>query len=126
MANLSGVLKQIEDIVQRYNNLGRDQKRTWDRVGFATENLSALRSKVVFHANAINLFMLSLSAGALARIETILDEIARDIRAGRKQPSVISSTTCEESDEIAWGELERELIGDGIRRQDVEVYKDNI
>jgi hypothetical protein len=122
--NLSIVLKQIEDIVNRYHSLGRDQKRTWDRVKYATEDLTNLRAKLSFHINGISLFVASLSASSLARIEGILDALVQDIREGKKEPTVVS--VCDEDDELAWGELERELIGDGITRQDVEKHKDEI
>ena len=105
LQNLSGVLKQIEDIVNRYHSLIRDQKRTWDRVRFATEDLATLRAKL------------------LARIETILDELVKDIKEGRKEPSVISH---EENEELAWSELRREIVGDGITKQDMERYKKQI
>ena len=48
--DLLGVLWQIEDIVKRYRSLGTNQKRTWDRVKFAMENLAALLGKLSFHA----------------------------------------------------------------------------
>ena len=57
LTNLSTTLKQIEDIVERYHSLGRDQKKTWDRVKFATKDLAELRSKVQSHINGINLFI---------------------------------------------------------------------
>jgi hypothetical protein len=122
--NLLGVLWQIEDIVKRYHSLGNHQKRTWDRVKFATEDLAALRGKLSVYVNSIELFIASLSAGSLARIEGILDELVQEIKAGRKEPTVIS--TCEDDDDVAWSELERENVGDGITRQDVEKYKDDI
>ncbi|TVY75589.1 hypothetical protein LSUE1_G005386 [Lachnellula suecica] len=124
VTNLSDVLKQIEDIVKRYHSLGRDQKRTWDRVKFATEDLTTLRAKLAFHMNGLNVFIASLSASSLARIEGVLDELIKDIKAGRKEPSVISAH--DESDEAAWHELERELIGDGITKQDIETHKEDI
>lgn len=125
--NVEGILKDIGDIAQRYESLGRDQKRTWDRVGFATQDLVALRGKLSVHIGAIQVFIGSLSAGSLAWIEDILDELVRDIKAGRKEPSVISSCKDDtEDDEVAWTELERELIGDGITKQDVERHKDDI
>ena len=122
--NIKELLLQIEDIVKRYNSLGKDQKKTWDRIRFATEHLVSLREKVSFHINAINLFMSSLSASALARIEGVLDELVKDIKAGRKEPTVISA--CEEEDEAAWNDLERELLDDGITRQNVECHREVI
>jgi hypothetical protein len=125
LENLSEVLRQIEDIVTTYHSLGRDQKRTWDRVKFAKkEDLVTLRSKLLVHMTGINVFVASLSAGSLARIEAVLDELVQDIKAGRKEPTVISAH--DETDEVAWSELERELIGDGITKQDVERYKEDI
>jgi len=50
----------------------------------------------------------------------------KDIKAGRKEPSIISSATVEDSDELAWEELERELVADGITRRDLEKYKNDI
>lgn len=122
--NLSSVLRQIEDIAKRYNSLGKDQKKTWDRVKFAAEDLTDLRGKLSFHVNSIQLIIASLSAGSLARIEGILDELVQDIKTGRKEPTVIS--TNEDDEEVAWSELERELIGDGITKQIVENYKEDI
>jgi hypothetical protein len=58
----------------------------------------------------------------LARIEGLLDELVRDIREGRKEPTIVS--TYENDDELAWDELERELVGDGITREDVRQYKE--
>ena len=125
LGNLSSTLKQVEDIVKRYHSLGRDQKKTWDRVKFATKDLVDLRSKLQFHINGINLFIGSLSAGSLARIELVLDELVRDVKAGRKEPSIVSSVY-EANDELSWDELERELADDSITREDVKKYKEEI
>ncbi|KUJ06884.1 uncharacterized protein LY89DRAFT_602667, partial [Mollisia scopiformis] len=59
-----------------------------------------------------------------ARIEGVLDDLIRDIKSGKKEPSVVSAH--EDTDEAAWTELERELIGDGITKQDIEKHKDDI
>lgn len=124
LANLSATLENVEDIVDRYHSLGRDQKKTWDRVKFATQDLADLRSRLQSHISGINLFISSLSAGSLGRIEGLLDELVKDIRAGRKEPSIVS--TYEDNDELAWDELEKELIGDGITMEDVRQHKEKI
>ena len=124
LENLSATINKVEDIVKRYHSLGRDQKKTWDRVKFATKDLADLRSKLQLHITGINLFISSLSAGSLARIEGLLDELVRDIREGRKEPTIVS--TYEDNDELAWDELERELVGDGITREDVRCYREEI
>ena len=58
----------------------------------------------MYHANAIDLFVSSLSPGSLARIEGVLNDLVRDIKAGKKEPPVISSAIYEEEeDEPALG-----------------------
>lgn len=86
--------------------------------------MATLRSKLLVHISGINVFIASLSAGSLARIEGILDDLVRDIKEGKKEPSIIS--THQTTDEAAWNELERESIGDGITKQDIETYKEDI
>lgn len=68
LGNLTVVLGEIEDIVMRYQSLGRDQKKTWDRVNFAKEDLTALRSKLSVHMTGINVFMSNLSVGSLSTL----------------------------------------------------------
>jgi hypothetical protein len=69
----------------------KDQKKTWDRVKFATKDLADLRSKLQFHINGINFFVASFLAGSLARIETVLDQLVHDIKDGRKEPFIVST-----------------------------------
>jgi hypothetical protein len=94
-----------------------------DRLAFASENLADLRSKLKVHIVLINDFILSLSAGSLARIEGVLDELVKDIKSGKKEPTVIST---HEEDDLAWSEVERELVGEGITIDDVNRYKNEI
>ncbi len=91
---------------------------------FATKDWADLRSKLQLHVNGINLFISSLSAGSLARIEGLLDDLVRDIKAGRKESTILS--TYEGNDELALDELERELVGDGITKEDMGQCKEEI
>ncbi|KAF8861852.1 hypothetical protein BDZ45DRAFT_618093, partial [Acephala macrosclerotiorum] len=67
-------------------------------------------------------------SGRKAELDDILRNLSvvlvRDIKEGRKEPSIISAH--EVTEEAAWNELERELIGDGITKQDVERHKEDI
>jgi len=76
----------------------------------------------------LQLFMQSLSVGSLGRIEVVLDELVRDIRAGRRERSMISCAEEEDddADEVAWDVLERELVGEGITIQDVRIHRVDI
>jgi hypothetical protein len=78
-------------------------------------DLADLRSRLQLYIEGINLFISSLSAGYLARIEGLLDELFQDIKAGRKEPTIVS--TYESNDEFAWDELERDFDDNGIKRE---------
>jgi len=109
--NLREVLTEIDGILKRYGSLGRDQKKVWERVGFASHNLGELRGRLQIHVGSLQVFMQSLSVGSLGRIEVILDELVRDVRAGRKERSVISCAEEEENaDEVAWSECKYQLM----------------
>jgi hypothetical protein len=127
--NIETALQQLDDIVKRYQSLGRREKKTWDRVRFAAEDLDAIRGKLVFHTSAISLFLQSLSVGSLGRIEGVLEDLVREVRAGKKEKTLLSACGEEEEedyDAFAWAELKRELEEEGISGQDIEKYKDAI
>jgi hypothetical protein len=126
--NIETALQQLDDIVKRYQSLGRREKKTWDRVRFAAEDLDAIRGKLVFHTSAISLFLQSLSVGSLGRIEGVLEDLVREVRAGKKEKTLLSACGEEEDDydAFAWAELKRELEEEGISGQDIEKYKDAI
>lgn len=121
LGNTSTSLKQVEDIITRYHSLGRKEKKTWERIKFAAEDLQVLRDKMTFHVTAIGAFMTSLSTGSLARIERVLDELVKDVKAGKKEPTIIS--VHDTDDAFSWNALEVELRDDGITEGDVQRHK---
>jgi hypothetical protein len=118
------VLKELEDIVTRHESLGRKEKRTWDRVRFATEDLHTIRSKLTFHIGSIGLFMDSLMSSSLSRIETVLEEIVKEVRKGKRDAIIVS--VHESNDFALWRELETEFAEEGNSKEDVERHKQAI
>jgi hypothetical protein len=47
--NVKIKLEKLYDIVTRYESLGLEQKKTWDRVRFAAEDLDDIRTTIVNH-----------------------------------------------------------------------------
>lgn len=119
--NLEEALKELDKIVRKYQSLGRRDRRIWNQLKLATEDLDTVRNKLTFHVNAINAFTSSLSRGTLVQIETVLLELVSEFRQGRRQPS-LASLHGEKNDSV-WKELESELAGDGISSADIAKHK---
>ena len=122
------VLRQLQRLVTRYQNLGTNHKRVWDRVKFGTEGIQNIREKLTFHAASITLFLTSLGTGALGGIERKLDELLMEIRDGKREPSILSLG--EEEDETeqdsTWRLLKGDLADGGITEQELELHKSDI
>ena len=89
--NLEAALLEVDVIVQKYQGLDRRNKKIWNQLKFATEHLDPVRGKLTVHLTAINVFTDNLSRGILAQIETVLVELAREVREGRRPPSIASN-----------------------------------
>lgn len=124
VANVSEVLKELDKLVKKYQGLARRERRIWNQLRLATEDLNKIRNKLTFHVTAINTFTSSLSYGTLTRIETVLLELVSEVREGRRPPSFASIH--ETNDGSVWSELESELAEDGISKTDVAKHKDAI
>ncbi|KAH6676513.1 hypothetical protein B0J14DRAFT_585698 [Halenospora varia] len=126
--NLESTLSELQDLVRRYQTMGRS---AWRRVKLGSENLNGLRSKLDFHLSVINTFVGSLSLSALGRmepvlgrIETLLRESVREERAGHKTPTVL--TAHETNDMVSWKQVEMDLLLEGIPREDFERNRERI
>ena len=76
MRGCTEVLFQFENLLTRYRFLGMENKRTWDRARFSSDDVQAYRNKLLFHTSSLTLFLTSLSTRSLCRIEKKLDNLA--------------------------------------------------
>jgi hypothetical protein len=122
--NCRAVLVQLERLLTKYQSLGTKSKRTWDRIKFGTEGLQTIREKLTFHTSSINLFLTTLGTGSLGRIEKKLEEIVEEVRAGKREPTVLTAVDHDnEEAETHWNALKGELLDDGFTRQDIEAHR---
>ncbi|KAK5694655.1 hypothetical protein LTR97_009245 [Elasticomyces elasticus] len=113
---LNGVVKQYKSL-----SLGKSREKNWDRIRFGIKDLTELRLKLNQHVIAITACLETVGLGALSRIERgletlpqikhTIDALAADIRAGRREASVL--TTYDDDDKEVWRQFRRELIGEG-------------
>ncbi|KAG8533998.1 uncharacterized protein KY384_000840 [Bacidia gigantensis] len=118
---LRTTLQNFDNIIIKYKGFTRRERRVWDQLRFAAINLSAPREQLTLHLTAINAFMDGVSRGTLARLETVLLELVREVREGRRAPTVVSID--QPQDTSGWKELELELAEDGITASDVADHK---
>jgi hypothetical protein len=120
------VLQQLNKLLIKYQSLGSTRQRTWDRLKWGKENLQEMREKILTHTSSLNLFLATLGTGSLGRIEKKLDQLIEDVRAGRKQDTVVTfALEDDDADEadVHWSEFKNELVDDGFSKLEVESHK---
>ncbi|KAL8889723.1 MAG: hypothetical protein Q9215_003020 [Flavoplaca cf. flavocitrina] len=121
IAGLQKALEEFDRIILKYRGLSRRERRIWDQLRLASEDLSGIRDKLTYHLTAITAFADSLERGTLARMETALIELVEEVRQGRRPPTIISIDHLQ--DISGWKEVESELAEDGITAADVVEHK---
>ena len=135
LSSCEPTVHELHTIVTKYKSLGSSRERNWERLRFGVKNLGGLRGKITEHVSTITAYLETVGLGALGRIERDLnaiperiqrtvDSLAAEIRAGRREGSVM--TTYEDDEKEIWKQFRRELIGDGMRSSFVHKYKPQI
>jgi len=114
---MKDVLKRLEAMIKKYEGHTRRERRIYNQFKLATEDWGKYRHELTFYATAINVFLESLSRGTIAQMERTLLELVKEVREGRRPPSIVSID--EKIDNYVWRELEDELAADGISRTDI-------
>jgi len=63
-AGCRSVLKDLEDLLQKFNSLGSHSKRTFDRLRWSQDRVSALRDRIVSHTVLLTAFNTNVQAYA--------------------------------------------------------------
>jgi hypothetical protein len=126
LGNVQKMLKELEAMVLKYRSLATLEKRTWDRLRFRLKGLNKIRQKLTYHTAQMELFLGSLTVGALGRIEDILKDLVLEIRSGRRPPTILSIDLGGEEGAIGWNQLQSDLTESGIAPKDVERHRDDI
>lgn len=116
------MLRQLDELLDRYESLKRASRRTWDRITLGSVPLSEIRSKVQTRLGSISAFLSSLAGGASGRIARKIDDLAADLCKGMRQPAVLRGF--EEYDADIWQVHKRQLLGEGITPRDIEMNKE--
>ncbi|KAK3686681.1 hypothetical protein LTR37_019561 [Vermiconidia calcicola] len=135
LANCEPTVRELHSIVVRYKSLGSSRQKNWHRLQLGFKNLGDLNSKLTQHVTLFSAYLDTVGLGTLGRIERDLnalpqqilnavDGLAAEIRAGRREGSVM--TTYEDDEKDVWRQFRRELIGDGMHSSMIHKYKPRI
>ncbi|KAK3073351.1 hypothetical protein LTR53_005147 [Teratosphaeriaceae sp. CCFEE 6253] len=136
LANTHPTVRELGAIVKRYQSLGlrKSREKNWDRISFGVKDYGTLRLKLNQHVTAIVAYLDAVGLSALARIERglealpqikdTLDALAAEIRAGRREGSIM--TTHADDEKETWRQFRRELIGEGLRSSTIRKFKPQI
>jgi hypothetical protein len=126
--NLEETLVELQDLIQRYEKMGRN---AWKRLRLGLHDLDNLRGKLSVHLTSINTFVGSLALSslgrvepALGRIECLLLEFMKEERLGTKVPTVLSAH--KEGEGPAWKQMKLDLLLGGISKEDLERNEERI
>lgn len=125
-------VRKLRDVIAKYPSLGRSRQRNWERLCFGVKNLNDLRTKLTSHVTSVTLYLNTLGLGAITelqrdiralpeRIQRSIDELAEEIRAGRREGSIL--TTYGDDNKQDWKQFRRELIGEGIDSRLIRQHK---
>ncbi|KAK1825558.1 hypothetical protein QBC39DRAFT_411380 [Podospora conica] len=109
-------LDELQAIVARYESLGTQAQRTWDRMHFGLRDLSDIRARLLSGVTMLAAFNSAMVNSSQARIEKQLTKFLAEVQAGLREGSVV--TTKDAANAISkadvWTELRRELEDVGI------------
>ena len=126
------VLKDLDDLCQKYQSLGtRSKLRIRDRMRWGSEDIPELRARLTLNTGLltawiryVHLRVLSGShtdgkfrSASQANVEKKLDRFLQEFEEGKRQGSVISSQTMDSlcmNDKHAWYTIQKELEDIGI------------
>lgn len=146
LSGCHSVLHDLRKLVQKYESLGSQTRRTWDRMRWGLEDIAEMRSRLTSNVALLSAFIrfvqalrstystLTLGANqwlstSQVVVEKRLKSIMRDFQDGRREGSVITSKTVESmsvEDKETWREIKNELEEAGITLAALNLNKDFI
>jgi hypothetical protein len=137
------VLKDLDNLCQKYQSLGTQSKRTWDRMRLGTEDIAELRARLTSNTVLLTAWIrcvhLRVPSGShadgkshsasQANVEKKLDHFLQEFREGKREGSVISTQTTDTlcmNDKQIWRTIRKELKGIGITVAAFDANKDFI
>ena len=107
------VLVDLQSLVDKYESLGTQSKRTWDRMKWGNEDIGEIRGRLISNTTMLNAFI----STSQSNVESKLDNFIAEYRQGRREASIISLQTVDSlsgDDKALWRTIRKELEDIGI------------
>ena len=107
------VLVDLQSLVSKYESLGTQSKRTWDRMGWGNEDIADIRARLTSNISILAAFI----STSQTSVETKLDKFIEEFRQGKRETSVVSTQTVDSlsaDDKAIWRNIRKELEEIGI------------
>jgi DNA-binding ferritin-like protein (Dps family) len=138
------VLEDLEKLVKKYESLGTQSQRTWDRLRWSAKDVAELRARLTSHITLLTAYIscvaphvscqrISLTlihneslSTSQANVEKKLDRLLQECRDGKRQGSVISTQTVDSlsmDERQVWRAIRKELEDIGITLDAFEANK---
>lgn len=107
------VLVDLQNLVERYESLGTQSKRTWDRMRWGNEDVAQIRARLTSNISLLTAFI----STSQVSVVTKLDKFIEEFRQGKRETSIVSVQTVDSlsaDDRAVWRTIRKELEEIGI------------
>ena len=107
------VLIDLQNLVKKYESLGTQSKRTWDRMRWGNEDVAEIRARLTSNISLLTAFI----STSQVSVETKLDKFIEEFRQGKRETSIVSLQTVDSltaDDRAVWRTIRKELEEIGI------------
>ena len=121
------VVTELEIVLSKYRSLRFSRRSNWDRIRFGNKDMSCLRERLKLQINALgtsSLGRMEDNVKLLPEMKIIIDKLAAEIRAGRREGSVM--ITYENDRKEVWRQFRRESISEGIQSDNIGLVKHHL
>lgn len=119
------VLVDLQNLVEKYESLGTQTKRTWVRMKWGNEDIAEIRARLNSNIAILTAFI----STSQVSVEIKLDKFIEEFRQGKKETSIISLQTVDSlsaNDRAVWRSIRKELEEIGISLAAFEANRDFI
>ena len=107
------VLVDLQGLVKKYESLGTQAKRSWDRMRWGNEDIAEIRSRLTLNVTILTAFI----STSQTSVETKLEKFIEEFHQGKREASIVSLQTADSlsaDDKAVWRTIRKELEEIGI------------
>lgn len=119
------VLEELQALLKKYESLGSQSKRTWDRLNWDAGEISELRARLTSNIVLLTAFMSTCQVV----VEQKLNQLIQEFQDGKHEGSILTVATVEslaQDEKQTWRAIRKELEDIGISVAAFDANKDFI